>query len=384
MPRYTGDDVTPTTTTAPAVPPGTPATPGPGEVVLPTGTLPPLTPVGQAGAPGLHGKARWDLIQGSKPGVFDGPIAYKQWLASLSDDPNDPEFSALLNAEKQRFERYYNLNFPMGIPADVQGPNPYLKEKAPKVKDVMARWQAYAAGHPEEFEAKSKDSGKVGPTGQSASGAYVAPEPTIPATIEDAQRRRIDKELDAKELAVLKGQYKQPVFRGRAIGTDEIYTQGAIQDPDLQAFLSANGIALQGDQRSAATRSGNYVYMGKEHSAELNVDRDVYMFVDDAKAASMKVDGNKISKYQSGLGLTVTGKMDGTLLGVWYQAVEQAQLAAVADSPKLTVEEWFDLLMTSKIASKNSGAGAGAPPLEANDYYRAMMQVLGDISGVQG
>jgi hypothetical protein len=335
---------------------------------------------------GLYGAERWKMVYNSNPGLFAGPLAYRQWLNSLQEDPSDPEYNALLQREKERFGKWMQVMFPSGVPSD-WGPGPTMEQKAaaPKLKDILAKWEQYSSQ--QKAESEGLDPGRPGATAQSAGGPYQAPGGGVgEPTLSDKQRERVQGEQDKRETQRARYLWSRPTFKGRPIGTDELYTQGGVQDPFLDQFLQDNGIQLSGDSRSKATRSGQYVLMGTEHNDELDADHDVYMFKDDANAASMRVDSNKLAKYQAGLGLTVTGKMDPQLLSLWYQAVEQAQLSAVA-GVRMTVEEWFDLLATSAIAKRGGsggGGGGGGSNLEATDYYRAMMQILGDISGVQG
>lgn len=365
MPRQQEND-TPVATPAPT------PTPGPG------GALP--TPGPGASFPsqfGLHGRQRWDTVKSTAPGVFAGPVAYRQWLEALPDDPSDPEYQAGLATERARFQKWWDAAG-WAIPADVQGPNPYNQGKAPSFKDAMKKFQDYLAG---QETPPNLDPGGVGPSGMSASGPLGPP--VGEAGKGKSQAERQGDLQDKRELPQAKYLWEQPTFRGRPIGTDEIYNNGAVQDPFLQGFLDENGIQLSGDTRAKATRSGQYVLMGTETNKELGASRDVYMFVDDAKAAGQRLDPAKLAKYQAGLGLVVTSQMDPTLENYWDQAVEMAQRSAVAGI-HMSVEEWFDLTVSSAIAKKHGAGGGGSEPMEANDYYRAMMQVLGDISGVEG
>lgn len=347
--------------------PGVGGAPPPPPGVVPPGNpfAPPTLP------PGLRGKAKWDAIQQSKPGLFSGPMAYREWLRTLPDDHSDPEYQSLLDtARKQAL-----LDDPFSAARDSNDPN------APKLSGAIDAARAFS-GKEDPNKPSAYGPMGTGPTMQSAGGPLKPPgEEAKPLTPED------EKKL-IREREKLKHTASQPVFRGRDVGTDELYQPAGPQDPYLQGFLSENGIILPGNDRNKALRSGEYVYMGTESNAELGTTRDVYMYVKDAHAQAVKVDGAVISKYQTELGLEVTGKMDGYLTQQWDWAVQMAQRSAVAGD-KMSVREWFDIRIQSAIAQKKAGGsggggGGGAQDLEEFDYYRGMMQILGDISGVEG
>lgn len=366
MPRYNEPDTGGTSTGAPPAPPVAPPLP-PGVPIPPPTAVP--------AAPGLRGVARWNALQQTRPGVFSGPSGYVDWLKSLPDDPNDPEYQHYLDdARKRAFAGE-------GNPVE-------------KVKAYDQAVNEYVTGTRRGMVKRDKEanpvvtpgSGAPGPSAQSAT-PYVAEGEKAKqsefAEARDLENERVNKNKTRK--TTLGAYWKQPTFKGRPVGTDELYTEGNVQDPYLQGFLSENGIQLTGDQQNKALRSGKYVYMGTEHNDELNVDRPVYMFTDDAQAASMHVDAAVLSGYQKALGSEVTGHMDPYMLSVWDKAVEMASRdtqASDASHHPMSVREWFDILMQSAIAQKKAGAAGGGVQYEEFDYYKAMMQVLGDISGV--
>lgn len=359
MPRPRDDDTVPVTPTLPASGGGT--------------GLPAAPPGGFSGQFGLSGKSRWDMVYATNPGLFAGPWAYKRWLMSLPDDPGDTEYQALLQKERDRFTQWAGIAS-LGQ-QDVVGLGDKVAKRVSRSEE-QKRWQTYMGG-------SAMDSGVPGPTATSAAG------PPAEAKKSKSQAERQGEREDKLTAGQAKYLWSQPVFRGREISDDEVYVPGGPQggptDTFLDQFLTENGIQLSGDSRSKATRSGHYVLMGTEHNKELNADRDVYMFTADAKAAGQRVDPALLSKYQAGLGLVVTGKMDPILENYWDQAVSMAQRSAVTGI-HMSVQEWFDLIVSSAVAKRGGGGGGGggSQPLDANDYYRAMMQVLGDISGVEG
>jgi len=370
MPRYTEPE---TSGSASAPPPAMPVVNPP--VPLP-GTPGFTGPVAPGNIPnpllGLTGKARWDaLVQNERPLYGNAAMwshDFNQWVLSLKDDPNDPAFNSILAWARSNAKRQEE-----GTATNVSG--------APS--------HQYARETPPGPAAPSGGSGAPGPTGQSASGPYSVPSPAdLKPTGPSKQQSKFEKTV---ELPSDRAEWRKPTFKGRAIGTDEIYNQQGPQDPFLQGFLTENGVPvgnlsgqMSSDNSRAALQSGKYVYMGTETNSELGVKRDVYMYVDQAQAEGMHVESNVLASYQKALGLTVTGRMDPYLTSKWDEAVQMASRSAQAGD-KMSVREWFDILMSSVIAQKNGsggGGGGGGAKMEEFDYYRAMMQVLGDISGV--
>ena len=348
-----GANITPDQPSAPPIVP----------VTLPPGYAGPVLPTS---AGGLHGLARFESERNMMSGLKRGTQQYLDWLMSLKEDPTDFAYNEAIKAARAQAQSEVGL----------ASPKPGEKQRTIKVQN-----------DPNVGPGKQDTSGKPGPFGGPASqplppenpfgGPPPLPLPPDEGTGREENRREYDwrKQVEA---------YEQPVFRGRPVGTDELYQPVGPKDPFLDGFLSERGVVLDKDEKKTALRSGKYVYMGPEYNEKLGVSRDVYMYVDDAQAAGTQVDEAVISKYQSELELEVTGRMDPILVQYWDKAVEMAQRYAMAGE-KVSVREIFDVYVRSAIAQKKaSGAGAGAAAPEEFDYYRGMMAVLGDISGVGG
>lgn len=163
--------------------------------------------------------------------------------------------------------------------------------------------------------------------------------------------------------------------------------QAAFEDANLDGFVQqfASNEELQfqsDDSRSLATKSGQYVYTGKAADSKGGAayQRDQYLYSADAEAMLAGMDPATIKQYQAKLGLLESGVVDPDLQKLWQQAVETGQLYARAGK-KVTLQFIFDSLVDAQVAA-NAKTGAGPRVLDEDSYYFAMMQILGDISGV--
>lgn len=182
--------------------------------------------------------------------------------------------------------------------------------------------------------------------------------------------------------------HRYDVARGKPVTTQEILADQAnshttagqashTQDPYLQQFADGQDLNVDYEHNKALVRSGEFVYLGDNPK---NAAQSVYVYADDAKAAIWDMGAAKIKAYQKELGIPATGVPGPDLQSLWNSAVESAQLAA-RNGKKVSVQFIFDHLVQAQVESKAASAG-GAVPQTEDDYYRAMMAVLGDISGV--
>lgn len=329
-----------------------------GPVPPPVQTGPGLpAPAALPGGGGLKGRARFDQLMRNAPGVFSGKLfggmSYADWLDSLPDDPADPEYQSLLQAEKAKIKNESTVTGAaksvFGMPEDPHAVGGYLK-------------------------------GKVRPPNKTAGKIDIDTQKQPEVIPTDAELIQQQKQADKNQKLAIKN-YQQPVLRGGPITDNDIYS-GEQTDPYLQQFFSENGIILNQQDKSMALRSGNYVYMGSETNTGLGATRDVYLYGKDAQAAvTTNLGADTIKKIQTQLGLTVTGKIDDTIEKAWDNAVEQATRYAMTGQ-RVTVRELFDIQIASMVAAKNSAGAGGALPMEDYDYYRAMQNILGDTSGV--
>lgn len=348
------------------------------DAVQPMG--PPVPGLAAALPPGgLTGRARFEAeVKGSIFGANVWGHDFNQWILSLKEDPNDPEYNLALRwAQGQAKQKESGTASSIGKVGKQVAKGGTLPQGF-KVPDEVIADQKAAIG--------SVDlPGGQGPAGVEPSGSQIIGGPlSDDATGRPDGLSRFDQKVEQEQHVADVKQSKKPVFRGRQVGTDELYQPVGPLDAYLDAWLSENGIALEGNSKTIALRSGKYVYMGTEHNSELNTDHDVYTYVEDASAAGVNpavVEPALIQQYQAALGFTVTGRMDPYLMGKWDEAVSQAQRYAMT-GVKMSVKELFVVLMSSIVAQKKAQGGSGAAQMEEFDYYRSMMQVLGDISGV--
>lgn len=315
------EDGGPKTPAAPATPP-----PGPAPFIPPPDLN--LTVPGPL-APGLLvpvGKARWDELltkQGFQMPSM-GSEKYDEWVLSLAEDPGDAEYTAIVREQKAQAQR-----------------------------------------RKEQREAEKAE--QVTKTATNATGF---------------KRAEANAEFDTRPR-FLGGDVQDP--------NDSTKPQSAAE-AELKEFTKNNkGIPLDnGMYADRMKTSGQYVYSGTEASRTGDRSREVYQSADQAKTEIFDIPEAKIKAYQKMLGLPETGKVDKTLQSVWNDAVEMAQGYAT-QGHKITVQELFDIQMrayASQRASRGGGGGGGGgleqdpEDMAATDYYMAMMQILGDISGV--
>lgn len=360
-------------------PPAPPAPPPPG---MPPNPLTidkgaPRIPTSPPGAPQaalnpLKGRQRFEAEINAKGFPSYWGHLFNMYVLSLQEDPNDPEYNKVLQWAKNNAKRHeaelsgkplgsQKAKGPFVVPGEVVLGDPVKAPMPPGAPTILPPVKRPLG--PKIVSEQEQE--RAGLEGEKASGkAWV---------------KRQD------ERAEYAG---NPVFRGAPVKTTDIMETG---DEYLDQYLSDNGIVLEPGQRHRALETGEYVYMGQEHNETLNISRDSYFHVSDAVAAAADprvLPPEVIAKYQEGLGSQVTGFMDPYLIGIWKQAVAYAADVAKAGY-KVSPREIFDLWMTSAIEQKRKeggggGGGAGGQRLESYDYYRSMMQILGDISGVGG
>lgn len=283
------------------------------------------------------GRARWEELLKLAP--TDSAEIYDNWILSIPEDANDIEFTLLLRAEKQR------------------------------VREAKFKRESGAQAIQDATMPTDK-----GPT----------PEEQLVSEKQSAQKGKAEK-------TVLDYQKSEPIIKGWPITPADAAAnseQGGGQSPFLDQFAKDQAIDLSRPNEEALARSGYYVYAGTEKDPN-GYERPVYLFLEDAKAQINKLPQAKIKEYQRRLELPETGIVEGPIREMWDYAVARAAEYARAGQ-KVTVEFIFNALVSAAEAElkKNGGrggggGGAGPDPLTEDDYYMSMMQVLGDISGVE-
>lgn len=305
----------------------------------------------------LKGKARFDDMLNRNRPLFGSGIGghdYNQWILSQPEDLSDPEYNQILLAAKAQAKRAEEgfgqeaANAPFGTK---------IRKDAKRLKPPVT----------------PADGG----TGPAEAGLNVGP-----SLLADEEKR-----LEAERHKVLTQVFKGVPTSEASLGT----RQGT--DPMLSRFMDINGKPLEGPQAEYAKRSGAFVYMGAKPSG-IGVYTDEYVYTDDAKAALVTLGADRIKAYQTTLGMDATGvPMPGDPLDdLWQAAVKQAQNFAISGI-KMSVIELFEGYVRANAGRAKRGGGGGGgggggfigqnpEDVAAIDYYRAMMQILGDISGV--
>ncbi len=190
-----------------------------------------------------------------------------------------------------------------------------------------------------------------------------------------------------------KGAGAKPIIKG-LVGQDSAtgLQMGAVENPWLVEVAKKLGIDLGGDVEQVAIRTGDYVYTGQvaDTKGGPKFTRPEYVYVEDAKSMIMSMPPEKIKEYQKRLGLVEHGLADPILVGLWEDAIYLAQGYA-RSGQKVELQFIFDTLVNAKVEKMKSGGGGGgggggaanrSDEESAYNYYFAMMQILGDISGV--
>jgi len=339
-----------------------PSTPPPTTTPVYPGPLAPgVNPPAGVGLPAtnMRGKERFDDMLNKNRILFSTGMwghDFNMWALSLKDDPTDPEYNQWVQWLRN---------------------NAKLKERGDKITAAPGA-------------KKPKDELTAPPGTTAVGGLLLGEKPHMAggniradmrspfATMTDTEMLRYDKQRDKTQRIAIKAS-QEDVFKGRPIGADEIYDQ-QVEDDYLRRFMEANGIAISGDTKTLALRSGSYVYMGEEDVPQYGTHHSVFMYQDDAEFALASLPTAQLAAYQEQLGLPVTGKVDPQLASLWKQAVAGATSYA-ATGQKVSPKELMDLYVSA--TASNSRSAAAGVTYDSWDYYRAMMQVNGDISGVE-
>lgn len=348
-----------------------------------------------------------NLVPNPKPGFLPEPLPEKNPFQIPGEEDR---MNALIGANRHRWpsgmwSHEFNewiLSIPED-PLDV-GFTSQLRELQEKAREAESEIQAKKKADEEEIRRKRANasaaslgtSGMVQPSTPTPDGI-----PTLPT---DKPGGKIDtpvptdEELE-KDLKRATGKHNAKVryentsvFKGAPMDGQKLW-KGTGGDPYQDDFYAANGKAMQGPDAEYARKSGEYVVMGYEVDPYTGGKRPIYVYKEDARSGLVAMGKNRIAAYQKMLGIPATGTDDGSLQGVWEDAIKSAAYKAQA-GVKTTVQEEFDDLMSHYAAVKRSRGGGGVggnggleddpEDSAAADYYMAMMAILGDISGVQG
>jgi hypothetical protein len=328
-----------------------------------------LTGFGDVG--GLKGRARFDSLMQSNLHMFGSGYwghDFNTWIMSQKEDPTDLEFNALLAWAK----RNAKLVEERGLQRQAGETGPVTKISPPE--NPMGGLQTGVQA-------------PIGPSG-------VPPEPPPPPTEKSFKGTVDDPEEEKRLQGAPRREYmadQKTRFKGSTDDLEFLLGQGELS-PGEQQYISTNGTTLNGPKEEYAKKSGAFVYMGAEAGAS-GATHDVYVYYKDAEAGIFTIPADQMKTYQKRTDLDTTGYPQDELQGEWNKAVGEAQQYAKAGI-KISVRELFDRRIArveaQLRASRGGGGGGGGSsfvgenPAEvaAIDYYRAMMQVLGDISGM--
>lgn len=349
---------------APSQPPPIPKPGDPGFMGPVVGGPPPME---------LRGRARFEHEANNirfSTGFWG--MEFNNYVLGLKEDPNDPEYNEVLRWAKTK-----------------------AQQELAKQSKLTERTR-FGSKPTDLFKLPADASGRVStlPSSNKSVTAVEGAQPDLTMGAFSGDTGDEEKKLERERQRTTKALpgKGEDIFKGRRISDEEVYEQHAEgQDAYLNQFLQNQGVTLSGQTESTALKSGNYVYVGKEYDSATNTEHDVYMYVQDAEFALVDLGSAQIAAYQTALGLPSTGKSDPDLQKLWNYAVGQARGYA-ARGQKVTVKELMDLYVSSAAAenAKRGGGGGGGrntigetpEEIAAIDYYRAMMAVLGDISGV--
>lgn len=184
----------------------------------------------------------------------------------------------------------------------------------------------------------------------------------------------------------------KPIIRGLPVDAGSVLGEASTSDGGsglsewIRQWATKQGLDVTYEDAQEASATGDFVYVGQEEdkAGGPGYMRDVYVYKDDANSGVANMSVEEIADYQNRLGLEVNGIVDPKLQALWEKAVEIGQVYARAGK-KVELKFIFDQLVASAVAGGGlgSGGGGGAANRADTDYYFAMMQVLGDISGVK-
>lgn len=321
----------------------------------------PVDKTGVTASLGMKGKQRWDWVSTQAPSGMQ-PLGHDwdSWVQSLPEDPLDIEYSQLLRNAKQNAASRERLR-------SQQGDKPIEQLTGP-----MGATQPRITGK----SGQGVITGKAAPVLGSLPGAPKnKPDPQ-----EELQHR-----LENKGIPLVQG---LPVTENDVLGDPK--NPGAAPDPHVQQWIEGKNLQLDNQSAQIAARSGKWVYTGEvaDPAGGRNFKRSMYVYLDDAEAQIASYSAGEIKSFQKRLGQPETGVLTSELQQDWHKAVLAGSAYAQAGQ-KVELKFIFEMLIRSKEMAKAAGGGGGGrfgnesgADMVGADYYQAMMQVLGDISGV--
>jgi hypothetical protein len=419
---------TPPPNTNPNPPPSVPLPPADPNDLFPPPPSSPLAPTDKPGDPTkpvdpfaiqgmtMTGAARLRMMLAGFGGDRSSE-AYDRFILGIGDVPDDIEYSAALAGEKQAAshrisvrERTKAGNF-SDLPETISNPNQDellltiqdMKSEVEGDEKVVADFNK--ALHAAQSKARKrledikdgKPADPTGPKGPKGPGEKDAPLDPFLQRIEDEKKKL------ANDPQITGG----PVDPSEIVGVDE---DGNLQSTKkfVNEYLQNKDIPLTPDQEKAWLKSGSYVYMGKRvvDTPYGPVERPVYKYLDTAadeiSTWEMTKEGKaRLKHYQHLLGQVENGFLDPQTRELWEKAITETARKNKAGN-MITVEAQFDMWANTIYAANHRSGGGGrggggggggggssapfsgelSPEDQAAQYYFAMMQILGDISGV--
>lgn len=307
----------------------------------------------------LRGRARLqDLITRNKgyhgKGVWSKE--FNQWILAQATDSLDEEYTRALSQTQETARRI---------------------ERGDKVDRARLPWLDQAA--------QPKRTRPDAATDEEQLRAEKPKSPLQAKPLTEEQQLREEKAYGAKWT-------QNSVFYGNPM-TERSAWSGK-DDTELAKWMAREGKELGGNQAQFARTSGAFAYMGPSPASSVNeVGRrnETWMYTTTANGGLVVQGKDKVKAYQKRWGEPETGIPSDQMQNLWEKAVQHSQLYAQANI-KVSVQEIFDSWLAQaeadRAAKKAAGGGRSsgleesAVDMAAVDYYRGMMQVLGDISGV--
>lgn len=344
----------------------------------------PVDKTGTTSSLGLLGKTRFDYVMGQAgrgaPLTANGPD-YDTWVLSLPEDPNDIAYTQLLRQAKQAALARQRVR------AQVSA-----GEKQWKITGKPAT--------PEEVKAAQQQAQQAGQAGQPSTpwASWTGAPPPVDPPVSGLNKSQTEKQKRADEAAYKQAQSGKAMVFGMPIdatapgvGIGGPAAPGTPKDPYVERWLQGEELNTDARNTQFVTSSGQWVYTGEQQdpNGPAGFTRPSYTYYEDAESMITGLPVGQIKAYQHKLGLPETGVVGVDLQGLWHDAVVQAQKYAM-QGQKVTLQFIFDSVVADAIAKRGAVGGGGGSQwadetpedLAGADYYMAMMQVLGDISGV--
>lgn len=359
----------------------------------------------------------------NKPGAYEANTApYDSWLLGLFEDPIDTVYTSALRAAKDAARAREQARKAAQDAASRAAGRAGSAVKGVVGQGITAPGMASDAAQDAAGAVPTIASTAIGvaPTAQAELAAEIAdlvnnaagknpaetvkkiaelvkkatpatPKPgtkTADAMLPPAERKLRD--LERRQHKEVKGQ--AAMLKGMPVSETDIFgdpaNPGAAPDPYVEKWVRDAELGLDPTSSAVATKSGNWIYVGDvaDEAGGPGYTRPQYVFFEEAKSGLAGMSTDQIKAYQKQLGVPESGIASGELQTIWDNAVEQGQKYA-QQGKRVELRLIFESMLADRIAAKSGGGGGQYADETPQDmagavYYQAMMQILGDTSGV--